>query len=378
MKRFWLIIITLLIFPASAFARIFYSIQLCARKNIDAAYKTLKQTEKYPDARIDIVDGYYKVRVGLFNTYDEAKEFLIKNKIRKIFKGAFIAKVDDKTLQTSIFPKKHNKNISKNPANATQNKTEKQPAKVSNSENATYSVLLYKTNNKEKAINFFKGLPDEIKKEAFLYEDNNTYSVRAFLVKGYKKAAEKEKSIGYLHFETEIKPTKREKIEKIPEPEKKMIKPRISTKPTVNSQPMVSKAKKPKTVVTKEKKTPIYFIALILAAAIAIVITGLKAFKGKAVSKEAEDMYDVLTKALEKGDTALLKEIVVPYLARYPEDLKAQELYAMALEKEGRYMEAADIYFAIAEVLEGKKQFEEAEKFKKKAEELVSREFKKK
>ncbi len=389
MRSFWIIFIATIILPVSAFAKVFYSVQVSARKSMQTAYEILKEAEKYPKARIDIVDGYYKVRIGLFSTYGEAKKFLIKNKIRKTFKGAFITKVDDKTLKTSIYPStsKTEKNKIQEKKNTTfDNKTIKsenvtsEPKKEKiNTENETFSVLLYKTNNREKAIKFFKGLPDEIKREAFLYEENGTYSVRAFLVKGYKNATEKEKSIKYLHFETEIKPTKKANIEKIVENRTENV---TQNKP--KPAPSIPKTNKPTTKtqtphITEEKKTlPIYTIIVALAAAIAGGFLIFNLFlRRKRTPKEARDMYDLLTDALEKGNTSLVKEIVVPYLARYPEDIKAQELYAMALEKEGRYMEAADIYFAIAEVLEGKKQFEEAEKFKKKAESLVNREFKK-
>lgn len=389
MRSFWIIFIATIILPISAFAKVFYSIQLSARKSMQTAYEILKEVEKYPKARIDIVDGYYKVRIGLFSTYGEAKKFLIKNKIRKSFKGAFITKVDDKILKTSIYPSTlqtekiktpEKKNpISNNETIKSENATTESNKEKINAENEAFSVSLYKTDNREKAIKFFKGLPDEIKKEAFLYEENGTYSVRAFLVKGYKNATEKENSIKYLHFETEIKPTKKANIEKILENRTENV-----TQNKAKPAPSIPKTNKPTTKTqtpqtTKEKKTlSTYIIIAALAAAISGGFLILNLFlRRKRTLKEARDMYELLTNALKKGNTALVKEIVVPYLARYPEDIKAQELYALALEKEGRYIEAADIYFAIAEVLEGKKQFEKAEKFKKKAENLVNREFKK-
>ncbi|WP_456395979.1 SPOR domain-containing protein [Desulfurobacterium sp.] len=377
MRNFWIILITITILPASAFAKIFYSIQLSARKNIQAANKILKEAEEYPKARIDIVNSYYKVRIGLFNTYSEAKKFLIKNKIRKIFKGAFITKVDDNILKTSIYPStfETKKNKTQEKKNAiSDNKTTKfeniasKPGKEKfNSENKTFSVLLYKTNNRGNAVKFFERLPDEVKKEAFIYKENNgTYSVRVFLVKGYQNATEKEKSIEYLHFETEIKPTEKANIEKIVETKKKnstQNKPEPASYAPKTNKPTTTKIQTSH-ITEKKESLPIYTIIIALTAIIAGEVLIFKFFlKRKRTSKEARDMYDILNDALKKDNTALVKEIVVPYLARYPEDIKAQELYATALEKEGRYMEAADIYFAIPEVLEGKKQFEEAEKF---------------
>ncbi|WP_457568055.1 SPOR domain-containing protein [Desulfurobacterium sp.] len=394
MKKISLIIAVILSFSVPALSKTYYSIQLLATKNINTAHKILKQAESLPEARIDRIDNYYKVRVGLFNTYREARKFLIKNKIREHFKGAFITKVNDEVLnasETKLTNSSTNKTTN-NTTNATLSagKESSSNQTVTNTENATYSIEIYRTAEKEKAIKFFKNLPERIKKDAFIYKNNkDIYSVRLFLTKDFNHAKEKQKSIEYLHFETEIKPTLEKNILKIPAALEQQTNKTENGKPAKSSPKTIKKdfTSSPTIKTTAKKRTEkitssrpirtIYIVTITSAIILTAVLLLIKTLNKKETSGEAKDMYEMLENALKKGNTTLVKEIIIPYLSRYPEDLKAQELYAMALEKEGKYLEAADIYMTIAEVLEGKKQFEKAKLFKKKAEELTNKEFNK-
>ncbi len=371
----WTII--LLIFPITVFAQTYYSIQVSARKNLIDAEIILRNARNYEDARIDKINGFYKVRVGLFDTYKEAKKYLINSGIKKSFPDAFLSKVSEKTLETSIFyPEIDNEQI----------KTER-PEKLKNTkekDNATYSISIFKTGNKTEATKFYTGLPQSIKREAFLYSENNTYSVRLFQKKGKENISKKLSDIKQFHFETEITPTNKTKIistqttqenktsiKTEEKPKKKTVKP---SKKKISSEKIQEKT----TVKTDNKGKLLPLLPLIGILIVGITIISFILGKREENTQEAKEMYQVLDEEIKKGNTSLAKEIVVPYLSKFPEDIKAQELYAIVLEKEGRYMEAADIYFTIAEVLEGKQQYEEAIRYKKKAEEIINREFNKK
>ena len=369
----------ILLLPVTVLAQTYYSIQISARKSLKDATKILKQVENYEDARIDKVNGFYKVRVGLFDTYKDAKIYLIKSGIKKQFKDAFISKVTDKILENSIFPpeiSEEQEPVKKKTENLkTENKTKGEREK------RDYSITILKTKNIEEATNFYFNLPETLKQHAFIYqEENGTYSVRLFVESGREKINKKLSQIKQYHFETAIEPTDKKNIMKIETRASKKdskTEKENSKKKNPEKQLDVKKAAKPKKKIeTKTEKS--FPIIGLLAGVIAVVIAGILVKKRNSETSEVKEMYQILEEALKKGNTSLVKEIVVPYLSRFPEDIKAQEFYAMALEKEGRYMEAADIYFTIAEVLEGKQQFEEAIKYKKKAEELVNKEFNRK
>ncbi|SNR86414.1 SPOR domain-containing protein [Desulfurobacterium atlanticum] len=368
-------LIILLLLPVTVLAQTYYSIQISARKSLKDAVKILKQVENYQDARIDKVDGFFKVRVGLFETYKDARSYLLTSGIKKQFKDAFISKVTDKVLENSIFPPElieQQEPVKKEPI-----EKETKPKEKTN-----YSITILKTKSIEEAAKFFINLPETVKKHAFIYKDNNkTYSVRLFIEPGKEKITERLSQIKQYHFETKIEPTDKKNIVNIKiKSSSKTDKNQISEKEERKSNKKAEVEKAKKTQKQTEKKGKSYSPITVLIAGI-VVITAIVIIikRGKnSETSEAKDMYHILEEALKKGNTSLVKEIVVPYLSRFPEDIKAQEFYAMALEKEGRYMEAADIYFTIAEVLEGKQQFEDAMRYKKKAEELVNKEFNKK
>ncbi|WP_456395597.1 SPOR domain-containing protein [Desulfurobacterium sp.] len=76
-----------------------------------------------------------------------------------------------------------------------------------------YSVQLITTTKKESAERFYKKLPPEIKKEAFIYKtDSGYYTVRVFLAKTRKEAEKLQRKLRFLSIKTVVVPTSPTKL----------------------------------------------------------------------------------------------------------------------------------------------------------------------
>ncbi len=88
-----------------------YTIQIASVKDFETARKVYEQVKNLPLARIDKVEGRYKVRIGLFKSKKPAEVIFKKYNLRR-FDGAYITLIRS-GLKYTVYPKTLSRTSSK-------------------------------------------------------------------------------------------------------------------------------------------------------------------------------------------------------------------------------------------------------------------------
>jgi len=293
----------------------YFTVQVASFQNKKLAEKFFRSVSGEKDAHIDFVDGRYKVRIGYFKTYEEAKKFLEKSYLKRKFRGAFITRTFCKKQVNTI---KGNLKLTDS-SNSMLTKNEIQPENNTALENKTETLTL-----ENETANTPSGKIEE--------DSNGT--------------PKKEKPIDL-------------NIGKAP----KVI--RLDSK---NGQE-----------VTKVKKIKGKQILLLLmafpTAFFPLLYLLLKFSFRKREGLVEKDFHSYISELYSSGRFSDVVSTAFIYLSKVPDDTFVKEIYADSLKELGRNLEAADVYFDLSKEFMEKGSVELSEKFKLKGEELIDREF---
>ncbi|GEM_PF-1058217 len=307
-----------------------YTVQVASFTDRREAERVLSKLSSFPDARISYRNGRYKVRVGFFKSFKDAQEFVKSSGLLKVVSDYYITRITF-SPEGVYFLKKP------------EAQKEKPPALESKSALSEFPQEKAERKTPEKEAQGVELPPPQSLVEKVSYEE----------------AEEKE---------TEPKPECADvsRVEKETESESKKV---SEVKKEEKREVFSYKEELPKKGVKKEPGRWPYVLG-----ALALLFL-LLLFKRGGRNEEYFENY--IAKLLDEGKYEEIVDIAVPYLSRKPEDTFVRKALAESYEKLGRYLEAAELYSEIASELERKGLGILAEGFKKKAEELYGKEFKK-
>ncbi len=314
-----LLIVILLTFSNSFAERTFYTIQVASVLDFGAAEKIYKEVEKLPYARVDYVDGRYKVRIGFFYSVKEAKSFLFERDIRKKFKDAYVTRVYNSGYINTVLGK------SVFPLNETDNSTN---ANVT--ENSSLSKTLCSLDNNS----------GEVESEQ-LNETSENQTLEKTLISnqtsGIEENISKVKKVVAIDLE---------KVKSVPKKNSNKIDIKVFS-----------------------------FIIVVpfLIIAIYFLLRIFRPKKNKGIIEK--DFHQYLSELFTLGKFSELLDAASIYLLKVPDDTFVKELYAQGLKEIGRNLEAAEAFFELAKIFGDRGDLELAEKFRVEGEKLIDKEF---
>jgi len=297
-----------------------FTIQVASCPTKTSAEKLLKKVKKFPYARITYSEEVkkFRIRVGFFKTYQEAKKFLRESGLKKYFPGAFI------TLTTYVVEKTTSSNRPK--PEMIQAKKQKEPKQKEP-----------ETTNKQTT----KPQPIQTQTQTQTSTPSKT-----------SNSTKPEKS------------EKREPVVKVVPPLPPIV--QNETLPVIKEKPTPSDS----------GSLPIFILGgLGIAGALFGTLFFFLRKKTPRTSSEEKDIENFVAELVEREEHSAIVEKLLPYVSKNPEDTFVKFAVAQSLEKLGRRLEAIEIYLEIAEILRKKGLEVLADELEKRAERLSEKAF---
>ncbi len=331
----------------------FFTVQVASFKEISKAREVLENIKDLPYARISYRNGRYKVRVGFFNSFSEAQQFVKENLAGRV-KDYYITKI--RFSPEGVFFA-GGKAILKSEVSAVRKKAVPDtgkpvspPIKPENKKNEKIKVDFSSKTLTEKSSELKKKKTETAKSD---------YQV-------IKEAQEELKKTDFL-IEKNINRVEREKSGKKIE--------KVERKKAARNQTFSSDFKRSKVNSTGKRNFLPEGLGPVVAlvGVVLLLVLALLRRKRNALPKDLEKLVAEL---LEEERCGELLETVLPLLPSQPDNTFLRKSVADCYVKLGKFLEAASLYEEIGEILDRKGLSVLADEFRKKAEELYGSEFK--
>lgn len=360
MERF--LAVLFLIFSLNAFGvepeagKVFFTVQVASFKDISKARQVLEKVKDLPYARISYRNGRYKVRLGFFKSFSEAQKF-VKEKLKGKVSDYYITKIKfspegvffvnkQAVLKPKISaPQKNSTTNIKGSLSHEVREKASERGKVNNSEPKKEGLTVGKSD-----YQVMKKAQEELKKTETL--------INSDLSKEKKK---KESRINKSNVTVEEKKEKNRT---------ELGKRHVYFSNNKNKE--VKNQAKEKSRKFLNKSSSPFLILSGIGLFLILVFIGLKRRKGTS----PKDLEKLTAELFKGGRCEELLETVLPLLPSQPANTFLRKAVADCFIKQGKFLEAASLYEEIAEILDKKGLSVLSEDFKRKAEEVYGREFK--
>lgn len=342
------VFVLFLLFTFNTFAAIpepgkeYFTVQIASFKRKSDALKVLKTVEDLPSARISYRNGRYKVRVGFFKSFQEAKDF-VKREIESKVQDYYITKIKF-SPENVFFAKKSSFTPDESPDLSGSTFEEKNSSSVNEKEGEKTTSNV--SGNSSKSMD----IPDEESNGFLNSTENSSQSFRSELSAWENETMEMDSVC-----EGNSSGTDRG-VENV-------------TSSTLTNLAKMEKSKEEEVEKCLKNKNYGYFLALVF-------LTFLFYIFKRERRAPSNDLEKIIVRLVEEGKCDELVETVLPLLSVQEENTFLRKSLADCYLKQGKFLEAASLYEEIGEILDRKGLSVLADEFRKRAEEFYGSEFK--
>lgn len=328
----------------------YFTVQVASFKEREKAQEVLDVIKDLPYARISYRSGRFKVRVGFFSSFSEARKF-VDEKLKGRVKDYYITKIRF-SPDNVYFAKGNTRSLpAPKPSVSVSFSEEENKVNVPLREygNASISGVSGNCSREEERESYFQGNRTSGEKVQ-LGEVQSSESGEEKVAAG--KPVDTESYFSANNSEEDVKLEKSETFDSDEE--------RIEKKTTEG----------------RIEKRSFYLKYELLAGLIFLLFLVFLFRFGLKKGAPPEDIENFVTKLLEEEKCEELVEVVLPLLSVQKENTFLRKALADCYLKQGKFLEAASLYEEIGEILDRKGLPVLADEFRRKAEKLYGSEFK--
>jgi len=336
--------------------KFFYTVQVASFKERSKAQEVLRKFKNLPYARISYRNGRYKVRIGFFKSFSNAEQF-VKEKLKGKVRDYYITKI--RFYPEDVFFAQTKTSV----------KSESLPSNEAKKRKTNSLKRAVKFENRKKEVNSTTSSPSKKK------QIPENVSVDRNLDEQILKEAQKEleKTQVLIENNTGIKTEEQKELKSMDSENKPKSSSLLKKSKTLSS---VEKNKNGHLFHRSRSGNRSFWVKVGISGLVLFVLLLIFFVLKRKKGAPSKDLEELIAELLEEERCGELLETVLPALSSQPDNTFLRKAAADCYVKSGKFLEAASLYEEIAEILNRKGLSVLAGEFKKRADELYGKEFK--